>query len=1106
MPWIGSAPSKTFQRTDGTRTGTQTWQEADVAGVDIVSPDHDVHDQDIADGLQLCVLRDGGNTAVANLPMGGFRHSNVGDGLALNQYGTLKQFLNNAVQYCGTAGGTANALTVSTGFTATTYVAGMTLSFIVGTTNTGATTISVDSLAAKSLVRADGLNTALAAGDLVAGSLVEIQYDGTRFQLRSSSQTATTSDVLARVVKAGSIIAWPSATVPGGWLECLGQAVARATYPELDSNMYVGDGANATAEFFYRATTTVNPSSNRSTTGDYIVLPDMINRTVFGQDTGATSTRITTAGSGINGDTLGASGGGETVTLARANLPNEQVTGTTNPDGAHNHTYVRFDTDSSSGFQGGSTGGFTETSTATSVASNHTHTFSANLNGGVTQTAVNKMPPGIILKWIILANPAAASASTLGVNGFQYAWNTATSGDPGAGLLLVNNATPASATALNISETDGNASSIAAFLATIDDSSSTINGYIHIYKIGAPGDFIIYSTSGSLTDSGGYDTITVSHVASNGTFANGQNVAVLFSRTGDKGDTGDAGTPSGLRWAFDSSTSMADPGTGDIRLNHGTLSSVTAAAISDLCAEVGNPDASAWVLAWDDPTSTVRGTLKLTKEADQENFAIYSITGASTDNSGWTELALTHVTSNGTLSDTDVLVISHSRTGDVGASGATGTDAGIRFNFDSSTSMADPGAGDIRLNNASFASVTAIAVDDTSAESGNPDVSAYVLTWDDSTTTALRGTITIKKLSAPENFAIYSITNNSTDNSGWTELAVTHVVSNGSFSNTDALSVAFTRTGDKGTDGAGAGDVTAASSFGTDNVLIRSDGTGKGVQSTGITVADTTNDLSGVGSITPVAGSAVRTATSDTNTLLFQAYDVNDTTYRTFGTLTAGNTATCTWGSTGLGITVTHLNTGLKIEDSNASHALTITTSSNLTDNRSLTLVPGDSDRTVTISGNATISQDYSSTGSPTFATPTVTGVNIGSTSTTLTEYAAGVLGVEGAAIYPGVPVTNLSAATTFDITHANQLIVHPSSDNNARTFTIPANGTVAYPVGTVIQIFNAINTVSIAITTDTLTLAGPGSTGGRSLAANGLCTIQKIASTSWIISGTGLS
>lgn len=48
---------------------------------------------------------------------------------------------------------------------------------------------------------------------------------------------------------------------------------------------------------------------------------------------------------------------------------------------------------------------------------------------------------------------------------------------------------------------------------------------------------------------------------------------------------------------------------------------------------------------------------------------------------------------------------------------------------------------------------------------------------------------------------------------------------------------------------AGSGDVTAASTFGTDNVLIRSDGTSKGVQSTGISVSDATNDITGAGSI-----------------------------------------------------------------------------------------------------------------------------------------------------------------------------------------------------------------------------------------------------------------
>lgn len=59
----------------------------------------------------------------------------------------------------------------------------------------------------------------------------------------------------------------------------------------------------------------------------------------------------------------------------------------------------------------------------------------------------------------------------------------------------------------------------------------------------------------------------------------------------------------------------------------------------------------------------------------------------------------------------------------------------------------------------------------------------------------------------------------------------------------------------------------------------------------------------------------------------------------------------------------------------------------------------------------------------------------------------------------------------------------------------------MAYPIGTTITFVNQINTVTIAITSDTMTLAGAGTTGSRTLAANGIATALKIASTSWIIS-----
>jgi len=103
----------------------------------------------------------------------------------------------------------------------------------------------------------------------------------------------------------------------------------------------------------------------------------------------------------------------------------------------------------------------------------------------------------------------------------------------------------------------------------------------------------------------------------------------------------------------------------------------------------------------------------------------------------------------------------------------------------------------------------------------------------------------------------------------------------------------------------------------------------------------------------------------------------------------------------------------------------------------------------------------------------------------------------------PVITQNSQSAAYTTVLGDAGKHILHPSSDNNARTFTIAANASVAYPVGTCITFINQINTVTIAINSDTLTLMGAGTTGSRTLAANNIATACKVASTSWVISGS---
>jgi hypothetical protein len=74
-------------------------------------------------------------------------------------------------------------------------------------------------------------------------------------------------------------------------------------------------------------------------------------------------------------------------------------------------------------------------------------------------------------------------------------------------------------------------------------------------------------------------------------------------------------------------------------------------------------------------------------------------------------------------------------------------------------------------------------------------------------------------------------------------------------------------------------------------------------------------------------------------------------------------------------------------------------------------------------------------------------------------------------------------------------------------TITIPANGTVAFPIGTAVTFINSsASATTIAITTDTMRLSPAGTTGSRTLAQYGMATAVKVTSTGWYISGTGLT
>ena len=215
---------------------------------------------------------------------------------------------------------------------------------------------------------------------------------------------------------------------------------------------------------------------------------------------------------------------------------------------------------------------------------------------------------------------------------------------------------------------------------------------------------------------------------------------------------------------------------------------------------------------------------------------------------------------------------------------------------------------------------------------------------------------------------------------------------------------------------------------------------------------------------------------------------------------------------------------------------------------------PGSTDVAVTDggTGQSTAAAAATALGVGTGSSPEFAGVNVGHASdTTLTRLGAGQVGVEGvaliratdtattsaagvvelatsaetitgtdtdraitaagltgASIYGNIPQNSQSAAYAIVAADQSKHIFHPTADGSGRTWTIPANASVAFPIGTSITFINqnGAGAITIAITSDTMRLAGAGTTGSRTLAANGVATAIKVTTTEWIISGTNLT
>ena len=387
---------------------------------------------------------------------------------------------------------------------------------------------------------------------------------------------------------------------------------------------------------------------------------------------------------------------------------------------------------------------------------------------------------------------------------FQYS-TTTTDADPGAGKFRLNNATIASATEMYIDDLEFNGTNVEAWVQSWDDvtGNDTNRGRIRISKANALDTWMVFKVTGSITNATGYSKVSLVYIDSAGTFTNDDKFFVAFVASGE-----DGAIP-GYLYKFDTGTSDADPGAGEIAFNNGTYASATEIYIDD--ADANGVTTQADTATWGASTSTIKGSLHIVDINDNTTYARFKITAAVTDSSGYNKITVAHLASNNTFSAADELSVTFIRAGDkgttgdtgttgntgsTGSTGAAGTNSQLSMTWNNSTSDADPGAGKVAFNNGTVGSVSILYVDD--ADDAGADISSYVQSWDDVSNSTARGIVTITKEGTASTYATFKVSGAVTDASGYTKVPVTHIVSSGTFSNTDGIGVHFSYSGSDG--------------------------------------------------------------------------------------------------------------------------------------------------------------------------------------------------------------------------------------------------------------------------------------------------------------------
>lgn len=368
---------------------------------------------------------------------------------------------------------------------------------------------------------------------------------------------------------------------------------------------------------------------------------------------------------------------------------------------------------------------------------------------------------------------------------YTYLTNVAQT-DPGAGNIKFGNIPLIGASTMNISKTDGDGNSLGDYLATWDDSSSAIRGYVIMRKENDPAVFAVFGVNADLTDVGTWIAFSVSGVVVSGVFSNNDVVKLEFIPSGSEGRNGGGVA---FPYLFDDSNTTT-PGVFDISFDTNALASIQHVYVNETDAE-SNLNTDALTL----PQNA--GDYLFIYDMDSPpSYAVLEVLSHSVA-AGVHHYTVTPVADSGAFSNDSKIIFSFQKKGQAGASGDASV-AGLKYTYDTNTAASDPGAGGIKFNNGTLGSATAMYISETDADSNI--LSGYLASWDDGTST-IKGMLVIRDDADPQKLAVFSISGTLTDNGAWDTFTVASVASSGVFANGASMRLNFIPTGDKGDTG-----------------------------------------------------------------------------------------------------------------------------------------------------------------------------------------------------------------------------------------------------------------------------------------------------------------